>query len=411
MNLLDRFLKYIRIPTFSDSNSLASPSTDSQRILASILVQELKEIGAEVWYDEEHCYVYGCLHGNVEAPKLGFIAHMDTSEDAKGHVNPQITYNYDGQDIILNENRVLKTLDNPDLLNHIGETLITSDGASLLGADDKSGIAEIMEMLEYYSNTKESHGDIYVCFTSDEEIGLASKYFDFARFPAQFAYTVDGLDIGEISYENFNAASVFIKVNGVVSHLGSAKGKLINALTVANKINALVPNEVPENTEGDEGYYHLHKLNGDFTRATMEYLIRDFDKDNLERRKEKFRLIIERLKKEYGNIFELNIVDSYFNMKDIISKHFHLIDYAKKTMESLEITPISKLTRGGTDGARLSYKGLPCPNLGTGAHNVHTIYEYITLEDMEKASKILIGIVKAYARDKDIVKRTRNHLK
>lgn len=409
MTLLERFLKYTRIDSFSDSNSLKTPSTDSQKKLASTLVQDLRAIGVEVWYDEEHCYVYGCLHGNVDAIKLGFIAHMDTSEDAKGNVNPKITYNYDGKDIILNENRVLKTLNNPDLSCHIGKTLITSDGTSLLGADDKSGIAEIMEMLEYFSNTSESHGDIYVCFTPDEEIGSASKYFDFAQFPAQFAYTVDGLDIGEISYENFNAATVFIKINGVVSHLGSAKGKLINALTVANKINALVPNEVPENTEGSEGYYHLHKLNGDFTRATMEYLIRDFDKVNFQKRKEKFRLIIERLKQEYGNIFEMNVVDSYFNMKDIISKHFHLIDYARKAMEGLEIIPISNLTRGGTDGARLSYKGLPCPNLGTGAHNVHTVYEYITLEDMEKVSKVLIEIVKAYAKDKDIIKRIRSH--
>lgn len=407
MGLLERFLRYVRIATFSDSNSLESPSTNSQRILANMLIQELESLGISVYFDMEHCYVYGCLKGNIEAPKIGFIAHMDTSEDAKGIISPKITYNYDGQDVVLSENIILKTQDNPDLLTHIGETLITSDGTSLLGADDKAGIAEIMEMLEYFCHNDERHGDIFVCFTPDEEIGSSTKYFDMAHFPAQFAYTVDGLDLGEISYENFNAATVFIKIKGVVTHLGSAKDKLVNALSVANKINALLPNEVPENTEGNEGYYHLHKLNGDFANVTMQYLIRDFDKANLERRKEKFRLIIERLKQEYGDIFELDIVDSYFNMKDVISEHFHLIEYASKTMESLNIKPISNLVRGGTDGARLSYKGLPCPNLGTGSHNVHAVYEYITLEDMEKVREILIGIVKSYARDNDLIKKIR----
>lgn len=409
MNLLDRFLKYASIPTFSDSNSLSTPSTKEQIEFATLLIEDLKSVGANVQFDLEHGYIYAVLKGNIEAPSLGFIAHLDTSEDARGDkVTPKVIKNYDGRDIYLNSSVITKVSDNPDLLNYKGKTLITSDGTTLLGADDKAGIVEIIEMLDYFNSSLDSHGDIYVCFTPDEEIGRGTSYFDFSKFPVQFAYTVDGKSIGEIAYENFNAARVEIKIKGTPSHLGYAKGILINALSIANKIISLVPEETPENTEGHEGFYHLHKINGDFGYCKMEYLIRDFDIHNFQRKKEKFRLIAERLNKEYGNAIEVNITDSYYNMRDAILNNFHLVEIARLVMENLGVTPISLPIRGGTDGARLSNKGLPCPNIGTGVHNLHSVYEYIAWEDMAKVSEILIGIVKEYARDKDIVKRIRN---
>lgn len=401
MDLIDRFLKYARICTTSSSISDRSPSTECQRDLAVILVEELKELGLEVYYDEEHCYVYGILKGNVDAPGIGFITHMDTSEDAPGKkINPQVVYGYDGKPIILKNGMVLDSNLFPDLKNHINKTLITSDGTSLLGADDKAGIAEVMTMLEYFATSNESHGDIAVCFTPDEEIGKDIDYFDYSKFPVKFAYTVDGLDLGEITYDNFNAASIFITIKGTICHLGQAKGVLVNSLTIANKLYSLIPDETPANSEGLEGYYHLLSMAGDELHTKMDFIIRDFDKENFQKRKRVFEDIVEQLNQEYGDRIDMKIVDTYYNMRETIDQNWHLVEKAEKAMKTLGVTSISSPIRGGTGGARLSFEGIPCPNLGTGGHNFHSYTEYVTLEDMLKTSEILIQIVKEYSCEK-----------
>lgn len=400
MNILDRFLKYISIPTNSNSNSEKTPSTDSQKILAKKLVEELKSFNLdEVYYDEDHSYVYALLKGKKEVPKIGFISHIDTSEEAPDeNIAHKIIRKYDGTNIELNENITLNVKDFPKLKNHIGKTLITTDGTTLLGADDKAGIAEIMTMLEYFTNTKEEHGDIYIAFTPDEEIGNGTDYFDFSRFKADFAYTVDGSDLGEISYENFNAATVKIEINGISTHWGAAKNIMVNSLLIANEINNLLPKELPQNTEGYEGFYHLEFLEGNVTNTKMQYRIRDFDKNNFELRKGKIKTIVHELNQKYNNCISLEITDTYYNMKDIISNNMNLVEIVKTAMEQVEVKPIINPVRGGTDGASLTYKGLPCPNLGTGGQNFHSIYEYICLEDMEKTTEILIEIVKQYIK-------------
>lgn len=407
MNILDRFLNYVKIPTFSDSESKLNPSTKEQFNLAKLLFKELQELGLEVYFDEKHCYVYAYLKGNIDAPKLGFIAHMDTSEDAKGdEINPQIINNYVGNDIIIGSN-VIKVKDNPELKKHIGKTIITSDGKTLLGADDKAGIAEIMTMLDYFISSNESHGDIYVAFSPDEEIGKGTEFFDFSKFKADFAYTVDGKELGEITYENFNAATVEISINGVTCHYGYAKDKMINSILIANQIINLIPNETPANTEGYEGYYHLDKIEGSVVNTTIKYLIRDFERNSFEMRKNKFKSIIKVFNETYNNCISLKITDYYYNMKEVIDKNKHLIDNAVKVMIENEVERISEPIRGGTDGAALAEKGLACPNLGTGGYNFHSIYEYITLEDMSKVTEILIGLVKEYAKDRDTIKLTK----
>lgn len=405
MELLERFLKYTKISTPSSSTSTTFPSTDCQKNLAEVLIKELQELGVEVYYDSEHCYVYGVLKGNIDAPSLGFISHLDTSEDANGvNVNPQIIENYNGEPIKLQNNITIDSTTYPDLKKHLNKTVITSDGTTLLGADDKAGIAEIMTMLEYFSNNNASHGDIWICFTPDEEIGKDIKYFDLNRFPTRYAYTVDGKDLGEIAYENFNAASINIKIKGTISHLGYAKGILVNSLTIANRLYSLLPDETPSNTEGREGYYHLLSMEGDESLTTMNFIIRDFDKGNFNVRKEFFKMVVKKLNEEYGDRIEMVITDTYYNMKEIIDDSWHLVEKARSVMKALNVTPISEPIRGGTSGARLSYMGLPCPNIGTGGHNFHSYTEYITLEDMLKTSEILIEIVKEYARDKDVLK-------
>lgn len=408
MNILDRFLKYVKVSTPSASYIEEVPSTENQRDLAVILFEELKELGVEAYYDHEHCYVYGVLKGNIEAPSIGFITHLDTSEDANGiGVTPKIIHNYNGNLIELKNEIKLDSTRFPNLKTHIGKTLITSDGTTLLGADDKAGIAEVMTMLEYFVNTKESHGDICVCFTPDEEVGKDTDFFDFKMFPAKYAYTVDGKDLGEITYENFNAASINITIKGTVTHLGYAKGVLVNSLSIAHELYGMLPNETPSNTEGYEGYYHLLSMQGDESFTNMNFIIRDFNKESFEDRKNMFKKIITELNKKYGNRIEVEIKDSYYNMKEIIDENKHLVTFARESMDKLGITPISEPIRGGTSGCRLSFMGLPCPNLGTGGHNFHSYEEYITLEDMEKVSEILIEIVKRYARSKDILERKR----
>lgn len=399
MDILERFLKYISIPTNSNSDSNMLPSTSNQRIMAEHLISELRQINIdEIYYDEKNCYIYALLKGNEKLPKIGFISHMDTAEEVTDeNVSPKIIKNYDGNDVELNENIILKVKDFPDLKNHKGKTLITTDGTTLLGADDKAGIAEIMTMLEYFKNNQIEHGDIYIAFTPDEEIGKGSANFDFSKFKADFAYTVDGSDLGEIAYENFNAATVKIDISGISVHLGSAKNTMVNSALIANEIINKLPNERPENTEGYEGFYHLESINGNTSNTKLQYRIRDFDKNNFNNRKETFRIIVEELNAKYNNCIKLEILDSYRNMKEIILENMHLVENAKSAMAKINVKPISEPIRGGTDGAELTYKGLPCPNLGTGGHNFHSIYEYICLEDMKKASDILIEIVKNYA--------------
>ena len=402
MNILERFLKYTSIDTTSDSSKLDTPSTNGQIKLAKVLIQELKELNIDmIHYDNEHCYIYGLLKGKSNLPKIGFVSHLDTSEAASGkNIRHNIIHNYDGNDIKLNNDVILSPKIYSDLNNHTGKTLITSDGKTLLGSDDKAGIAEIMNMLQYFTNSSEEHGDILVCFTPDEEIGLGTLHFDKKYFNPDFAYTVDGSNLGEFSYENFNAATAIINVNGVSTHCGSAKGLMINAARIATIINSLLPIEVPENTENYEGFFHLEEISGNVNNATMKYLIRDFDRNNFENRKKILIKIIERLNKEYSNCIELNIKDTYYNMYEIINKETYLIENTLKIISDLGITPEVIPIRGGTDGTEISFGGIPCPNLGTGGHNFHSIYEYICLEDMEKASEILISIVKVFSKNK-----------
>ena len=400
MNILDRFLSYIKIPTNSKSDVDFVPSTDSQRTLAEKLVSELKELNVDdVYFDKNNCYVYAILKGNESLPKIGFISHLDTSEEVTDvNVNPKITYNYDGKDVKLKDNTILKVGELPDLKNHIGKTLITTDGNTLLGADDKAGIAEIMNMLEYFKENNIEHGDIYVAFTPDEEVGKGTEKFDLDRFKVDFAYTVDGSTVGEISYENFNAATVKIDINGVSAHLGSAKNVMINSTLIANEIINNIPNEHPENTDGREGFYHLDNINGNCSNTKLQFKIRDFDLSNFNLRKKKFEEIVNNLNIKYNDCIKLVIEDTYYNMKEKIVENIQVVDIVKEAMKNLNIEPQVLPIRGGTDGAELTYMGLACPNLGTGGHNFHSIYEYICLEDMIKSSEILIEIVKSCSK-------------
>lgn len=400
MNILDRFLKYVAIDTTSNPEKNNNPTSENQRQLANVLVKELNDLNIDVYYDEEHCYVYGKLRGNSSLPSIGFVSHLDTSPSASGKdIKPRIIENYDGNDIGLDNGDILSVEKYNDLKNHIGKTLIVTDGNTLLGADDKAGIAEIMDMLEYYVCSNDAHGDILVCFTPDEEVGIGIMNLDTKRFNPDFAYTVDGSDLGEFSYENFNAGSVSIKIKGVPSHLGYAKGILINALRVAIEFDGFVPKEYPENTEGKEGYYVLHDLHGGISDATLIYHIRDFDIRNFKKRKEVLLKITEHLNKKYGNIIEINFKDLYYNMYDIIKKEKNLIEGTLKAMTEIGITPKVVPIRGGTDGTEISTMGIPCPNLGAGGHNFHSVHEYVCLEDMENISEILKNIIRTFSKE------------
>jgi len=406
------FMNYIAIPTNSCSNIEEVPSSKNQFALARTLEMQLKHLGIECVYDKKNCYVYAKLEGDKEIPSVGFIAHMDTSEDAKDSpIHPLTISNYNGEDVVYNGNTILKVSENPDLLNHIGKTLITTDGNTLLGADDKAGIAEIMGMLEYFKYTNEPHGDIYVAFTPDEETGKSMDYLDRNIFNPKYAYTVDGEYLGEISYENFNAADVDIYIKGLNVHPGYSKNKMINATLIASTINSLLPKrEIPAKTDAYDGFYHLHKMNGTVSEAYMKYLIRDFDMENFNSRIEVLQGIVDRLNKRYGNCIKMNVNIRYKNMREIIEANIEIVEIAKRAIEKEGIVPYVKPIRGGTDGTRLSFEGIPCPNLGTGAHNFHSNQEYVCLEDMEKVKDILIGIVKEYYlvfkndKDKTILK-------
>lgn len=403
-HLTERLLKYVKIDTMSDPKSETLPTTAKQFDLAKILVEDLREIGVTDASLDEHCYVMGSIPGNTkDAPSIGLIAHMDTSPECSGKdVKPQIIQNYDGEDIVLNQELdiVMKVTDFPFLPSLKGQTLITTDGTTLLGADNKAGIAEIMEVAKYFiTNPDVKHGDIKICFTPDEEVGRGTEKFDLEKFGADFAYTLDGSFEGELEYENFNAASAILKVHGVNIHPGTAKGKMKNSLLIAMEYNALLPAfDLPQHTEGYEGFYHLDEINGNVELTTMEYIIRDHDMDKFLQRKAFMQKCADFINEKYGaGTIKLELTDSYFNMKEHILPVMHIVDAAVAAMEKVGVTPIVKAIRGGTDGATLSYKGLPTPNLFTGGFNFHGKFEAVSVDTMEKAVETAIEIIKSYA--------------
>lgn len=400
----ERFLEYVKVDTKSDTTTGTTPSTKGQLVLADILAKELKEMGLNDVTISEYGYVYATLEKNCnkEIPTIGFIAHMDTAPDYSGKdVNPQIVKNYDGGDIKLNEDTILSPKFSPELKNYIGKTLITTDGTTLLGADDKAGIAEIMTAVEYLINHPEiEHGDIKIGFTPDEEIGEGADHFDVKYFGADFAYTIDGGAIGELEYENFNAAGVKVTIKGVNVHPGYAKNKMVNSITIANEFASMLPvDEVPEKTSGYEGFYHLIELNGTVENTSMQYIIRDFFNDTFVKRQERLKEIEKDLNQKYGEgTVTVDIKEQYRNMKEMVEPVIHIVDNAKRAMEEAEVTPEIRQIRGGTDGSRLSYMGLPTPNMFTGGENFHGKYEYIAIESMEKAVEVIVNIVKNYAK-------------
>lgn len=401
MKAYERFLKYARMYTTSDEISGTHPSSSVQFTLAHHLVEELKALGISAECDE-YCYVYAMIpatEGCENVPAIGFIAHMDTSPDFCGeNVSPRIIESYDGEDVELGEGRVLKRSDFPHLAELKGRTLIVTDGKTLLGADDKAGIAEIMTLAETLIEKDLPHGKICIAFTPDEEIGEGADHFDVARFGADFAYTVDGDVEGGIEYENFNAAGAAFEINGFNIHPGSAKDKMINASLIAMEINSLLPaDEIPSKTEGYEGFFHLTDMEGCVERATLKYIIRDHSAEAFAMRCEKVRQIEKQINATYGDgTVVLTLKEQYRNMEEKIRPCFHVVETAKKAVLEAGLEPIIKPIRGGTDGARLSFEGLPCPNLGTGGYAFHGPYEHITVEGMDKAVEILLGIVRLY---------------
>lgn len=408
--VIDNFLRYVQIDTQSSEDSASTPSTAKQHDLAALLVEELQKMGAEeITYDKEHCYVYATVPASAgceAAPVIGFIAHMDTSPAVTGaDVKPRIVEDYDGKDLVLNQEKqiVMKVADFPELASYKGKSLIVTDGTTLLGADDKAGVAEIMAMAEYLlANPETPHGKVRIGFTPDEEVGAGADYFDVKLFGADFAYTVDGGRLGELEYENFNAAGARVIVHGRSVHPGEAKDKMQNALLMVQEFQSLLPvAENPMYTCGYEGFYHLDRLNGTVEEAAAEYIIRDHDRNKFEKKKETFLKIAEFLNMKYGRrVFEIEMKDSYYNMKEIIEKHMHLVENAKEAMKELEIEPVVVPIRGGTDGARLSFMGLPCPNLCTGGANFHGRFEYACIDEMEKITRLLIKLAEKYALKK-----------
>lgn len=402
MELLDRFLKYVQIDTCSDEESGLSPSTAKQHDLAKVLVEELTQMGAtEITYDKEHCYVYASIpatSGYEDKPVVGFIAHMDTSPAMSGaNVKPRFIEEYDGNDIVLNEelNIVLKVADFPEMKELTGNDLVVTDGTTLLGADDKAGIAEIMTMAEYFlTNPQVNHGKIRIGFTPDEEIGAGPDYFDVKLFGADYAYTVDGGALGEIEYENFNAANAKVYVHGRSVHPGSAKGKMKNSILIAQEFQSMLPTfENPMYTEMYEGFYHLDSISGTVEETKMDYIIRDHDREKFESKKVQFMAVANFLNGKYGvGTVVVDMKDSYYNMREVIEKNMFLVDYAKQVMEEMWIVPNICPIRGGTDGARLSFMGLPCPNLCTGGGNFHGKYEYACVQSMESVSRMLVKL-------------------
>lgn len=403
----ERFLTYVKHHTTSDETSDTFPSTKRQLAFAAFLAKECEAIGLQSVSMDAYGYVTALLPGNTaNAPTIGFISHMDTSPDASGeNVLSNIVENYDGKAIPLN-GTVLSPEEFPSLKEYIGQTLITSDGTTLLGADDKAGIAEILTAAEYLlAHPEIPHGAIRIAFTPDEEIGKGVDFFDVDKFHADFAYTLDGGRIGELEYENFNAARAIIRIKGKNVHSGSAKNVMKNAALIGTEIASLLPErETPAKTEGYEGFFHLCSFEGDVTSATLNYIIRDFNADSFAHRKELLRLIVERKNAQYNNCIELDLHDEYYNMLSQIEPHMEIVSLAKQAMLDCGITPIIQPIRGGTDGARLSFMGLPCPNLFAGGHNFHSNYEYIPVPSMEKAVSMIVRIAELAATTLDFQK-------
>lgn len=403
MRAYERMLNYVKVWTTSDSSSETVPSTSRQFDLAKLLVEEMKELGIEDAHVDDKCYVYGTLpatKGYEDKSKLGFISHLDTSEDISGqNVNPQIIENYDGEDIVLGDSgRVIKVSDFPHLKNFKGRTLITTDGTTLLGADDKAGIAEIMTAIEIIQKENIPHGKISIGFNPDEEIGTGAHNFDVEKFGADFAYTLDGWLEGQIEYENFNASTATFEIKGINVHPGSAKNIMVNSQLLAMEINSMLPNETPATTEGYEGFYHLMETTGSVEYSKLVYIVRDHDADKFAARNEFLQNIEKTMNEKYGEgVVTLTIKQQYRNMKEKIEPCMHLIENAKKAIKAVGLEPMVDAIRGGTDGAQLSFKGLPCPNIGTGGAAYHGACEHISVEGMDKVVDIAIELVKIYA--------------
>jgi len=405
--ILEKFLKYIKIDTQSDDSSETCPSTSKQFDLLKILHSELTELGLTDIKLDEKGYLMATLPSNInyKVPVIGLLAHVDTSPDMPGNnLNPQIINNYDGKDIILSKekNLTLSTKEFPELENYIGNTIITTDGNTLLGADDKAGIAEIMVTMEYLiKNPDVKHGTIKVAFTPDEEIGRGVDFFDVKKFNADFAYTIDGGGIGELEYENFNAASAKISIQGRNIHPGYAKNKMLNSLIIATELNSILPvNERPEFTENYEGFYHLIKIEGNVEKCSIQYIIRDHDRQKFEAKKVLMTETVNFLNKKYpANTLTLELRDQYYNMKEKVQPEMHIVNTAIKAMELAGVKPDVVPIRGGTDGARLSYMGLPCPNIFAGGHNFHGKFEYIPLESMQKAVDVILKVIELYSKN------------
>jgi tripeptide aminopeptidase len=404
--VLDKFLRYVRIDTQSDPSSLSTPSAQKEFDLARLLVSELESLGLKDITLDEHCIVMAALPANTakKLPVIGFLAHMDTSPDMSGaNVNPRLVENYGGGDIVLNRdlNIVLSPAQFPELRDHLGHTLVVTDGTTLLGADDKAGVAEIMTALEYLVQHPEiEHGMIKVAFTPDEEVGRGVEAFDVQKFGADFAYTLDGAELGGIEYENFNAAGARVTVKGRSVHPGSSKNKMINSILIAMEFNDLLPVEQrPMYTEGYEGFFHLYQFNGSIEESTLTYIIRDHDKAKFEAKKALMQRSADFINQKYGpGALTLELRDQYFNMRTLIEPVIHIVDTAKEAMRQLGIEPVVVPIRGGTDGAMLSYKGLPTPNLFTGGMNYHGKFEYASVEVMQKAVEVVVKIIQLYAQ-------------
>ena len=399
--LKDRFLRYVKFETRSDEKSETIPSTPTQLEFAKILARELEDIGMENVYVNDACFVNATLPGNVDkdVPVIGFIAHMDTADFNATNINPQIVENYDGEDIVLNDAKdiVLSVEEFPNLKNYVGKTVITTDGSTLLGADDKAGIVEIVEAMKYLIEHPEiKHGTVKVAFGPDEEIGRGADNFNVEEFGADFAYTMDGGPVGELEYESFNAAGAVFKIKGKSVHPGTAKGKLINAsLIAAEVVNSFPADEVPEKTEGYEGFYFLDKINANCEKAELSYILRDHDREKFEAKKKFAANVAKKINEKYGKeLVSVEIKDQYYNMGEIIKDHMNVVEIAKKAMENLGIKPVIEPIRGGTDGSKISFMGLPTPNIFAGGENFHGKYEFVALESMILATDVIVEIVK-----------------
>lgn len=404
MTLVDRFLKYVSFDTQSSEESETTPSTKKQFELAKFLKSELEELGLQNVELDDKCYLYATLPGNSNKtlPTVGFIAHLDTSPDCSGaNVKPRIIQNYDGSDIELSEGILSSPSKFPELLNHVGEDLIVTDGNTLLGADDKAGIAEIVSACEYLIIHPEiEHGDIHIAFNPDEEIGQGAHYFEVKRFGCDFAYTMDGSEVGEIEFENFNAASAKVKINGCSVHPGYAKDKMINAGRIAAELVGMLPaSEIPEKTEGYEGFFHLTGITGNCEEASLSYIIRDHDRNKFEERKSTIKSVVASLNEKYGEgVVELNLQDQYYNMREKVEPKMYIIDIAKEAISRTGVEPRVRAIRGGTDGAQLSFMGLPCPNIFAGGINFHGPHEFCPVQSMEKAMMTVVNICEIVAQ-------------